>query len=102
MLNLVEREREREEDNDQPKLSSFITKPKEKKYASNNRRQNEITDALLMFIAGNLQPLSVVDNSDFHDLIALLDPKYTIPSRKQLTSKYLHQKSVDVHEQVLQ
>lgn len=39
-------------------MSEFVTK--KGKYSNSDPRQNQLTDALLKFIAGNLLPLSVV------------------------------------------
>jgi hypothetical protein len=51
-----------------------------------------ITDALVMFIAKNLMPLSIVDSHYFCAFIEAIDPKYKIPSRKHLQSTLLHER----------
>lgn len=63
------------------------------KYPAHHPNQKSITDALVMFIAGDLMPLSVVDSVKFRELVEKLDPKYTVPSRKHLSTKLLFNKS---------
>lgn len=54
------------------------------------------TDALIMFIAGDILPLSLVDSQNFRNFVEKLDPKYQIPSRKHLSTKVLNEKSSEV------
>ena len=72
-----------------------------KKYPPHDARQHEITDELVSFIAGDLIPLSIVENPRFRNLIFKLDPQYQIPSRKHLSTKLLTEKSIEIHEQLM-
>ncbi|VDI47048.1 Hypothetical predicted protein [Mytilus galloprovincialis] len=56
----------------------------------------EMTNALIMFIAGDLLPLSIVESEEFKNLMEKADTKYQVPSRKHLSSKLLHEKSVEI------
>ena len=62
----------------QTTLDSMVSNPK--KYALADYQQVQITDALVSFIAGNLLPLSTVENPHFHDLINVSNPKYQVPT----------------------
>lgn len=47
-------------------------------------RKQELDEALVNVIVKDLQPFSIVDDSGFKDFVALLDPTYTLPSRRAL------------------
>ena len=78
----------------QQSISTFLQA--KKKYAVDDPRQKKITEALLMFITNDLMPLSVVDSVNFQALLEELNPQYSLPNRKHLTIKLLHQKSMDI------
>ncbi|KAJ8309282.1 hypothetical protein KUTeg_014156 [Tegillarca granosa] len=84
---------------EQPKMSEFMKK--KVKYASTDRRQIQLTDALIKFIAGDLLPLSIVENEDFRNLMETADPKYQMPSRKYLSSKLLLENSTEVRNNIM-
>ena len=52
---------------------------------------NRFTDAVCYFIAKDLQPLDTVDDKGFCHLLRTIEPRYELPSRKALTTKYLPQ-----------
>ncbi|VDI46437.1 Hypothetical predicted protein [Mytilus galloprovincialis] len=54
------------------------------------------TDALIMFIAGDILPLSIVDSPTFRHFVEKLDPKYQVPCRKHLSTKLLVEKASEV------
>ena len=68
----------------------------ESKYSSTDRRQVQITDALVLYIASDLVPLSVVESEYFSNLMKILDSRYQLPSRKHLSTKHLEEKSTSV------
>ena len=68
----------------------------ESKYSSTDRRQVQITDALVLYIASDLVPLSVVESEYFSNLMKILDSRYQLPSRKHLSTKRLEEKSTSV------
>ena len=52
-------------------------------------KQKELTDAVVSFVASDLQPLSVVESPAFRKLLEKAEPRYTMPSRKHLSSKLI-------------
>ena len=66
------------------------------KYSQIDPKQIQLIDALVLFIAGDLMPLSVVDSTHFRNLCEQLDPRFQMPSRKYLPSKLLHEKSSEI------
>ena len=82
----------------QPTISSFTKEIA--KYSSNDSHQLDITNALIFFIAGDLMALSVVDSDFFRNFVGKLDPTYQIPSRRQLSSKLIHDKAEEVKTNV--
>ena len=78
----------------QPTISSFTKE--NAKYSSNDSHQLDITNALILFIAGDLMLLSVVDSNYFRNFVGKLDSKYQIPSRRHLSSKLIHDKAEEV------
>ena len=82
----------------QPSMTDFIRPAS--KYSSTDHRQVEITDALVLYIAGDLVPLSVVESHYFSNLLKRLDPRYQLPSRKHLSTKFLEEKSSSIQNDV--
>ena len=52
-------------------------------------RAKAISGAILQFIVKDLRPFSVVQNSGFQNLLHVLEPRYTIPSRQHFSYKAL-------------
>ena len=78
----------------QSSIDDYVeTKPK---YSQNDQRQIQLTDALVLFIAGDLMPLSVVESTNFRNLCEQLNPRFQVPSRSHLTKKLLHEKSSEI------
>ena len=71
------------------------------KLPSNSTRANAITSALV-FIAADMRPYSVVENSGFRHLISILEPRYKIPSRTHLTATVIPSMYNDVKEKVIE
>ena len=70
----------------------------QKSYDAKHPKQKQVTDALVDFIAEDLMPLHLVDSPRFQKLLKSLDPQYSLPSRKHLsttllTKKYDHLKA---------
>ena len=55
------------------------------KLAPTSQRAQSITRSIGKFIALDMRPYSVVENKGFKDLLHVLEPKYTIPSRPHIT-----------------
>ena len=64
-----------------------------KTYSPSDFRQEQITNAIVIFIAGDMLPLSIVESEHLRNSIKTVDPKYQIPSHKQVSSKLLHETS---------
>lgn len=47
-------------------------------------RKQELDEALVNMVVKDSQPFSIVDDTSFKEFVALLDPTYTVPSRKTL------------------
>lgn len=84
----------------QSSITNFAKSSSVTKYSASDPTQKQITNALMLFIAGNLTPLSVVENPDFKNLIESLNPKYQLPSRKHLSTNILQQKSSEIQSDI--
>ena len=51
-------------------------------YGTQSRRHIEITSAVTNFVVKSMQPLSVVEDKSFQQLLKTVDPRYKIPGRK--------------------
>ncbi|CAG2219455.1 DALR anticodon-binding domain-containing protein 3 [Mytilus edulis] len=60
----------------QPTLTQCIKKSV--KYSPSDPKQLEMTNALIMFIAGDLLPLSIVESEEFKNLMEKADTKYQL------------------------
>lgn len=54
------------------------------KLPASSQRAQKITEAVSVFICKDIRPYSVVENDDFRSLIKTLEPRYVLPTRKQL------------------
>lgn len=61
---------------------------------------NEINKALIKMIVFDYQPLSIVENAGFLEYTKKLQPLYSAPSRKQLTTKLLPQEYDIIHSKL--
>ena len=59
------------------------------KLPHSSSRAKAISGAILQFIVKDLRPFSVVQNSGFQNLLHVLEPRYTIPSRQHFSDKAL-------------
>ena len=59
------------------------------KLPNSSSREKAISGAILQFTVKDLRPLSVVQNSGFQNLLHVLEPRYTIPSRQHFSDKAL-------------
>lgn len=66
-----------------------------------NKRQQELTAAVLGLICEGLYPVSIVDEPTFRALLKTADPRYELPSRKFLCSKAIPEKYGAVRVAVL-
>jgi hypothetical protein len=60
-------------------------------YSSSSVKLKAFFVALALYIARNMQPLSLTENPHFADLIRHIDPRLTLPSRGTMTHSILPQ-----------
>jgi len=60
-------------------LSAFGVGPQR---PCNDSRQEKITSLLVKCLVANMLPLSLVDNAEFRELLAFMEPNYTVPCRQ--------------------
>ncbi|XP_047500826.1 uncharacterized protein LOC125046871 [Penaeus chinensis] len=82
----------------QSTLDGFVKHPK--KYSPHDVRQNQLNNALVLFVANDLVPFSAVESFKFpwSDATMMLsaDPRHQIPTRKHLVNKLLQDKFTEV------
>ncbi|XP_052806593.1 E3 SUMO-protein ligase ZBED1-like [Mya arenaria] len=69
-------------------------------YPQKSERSTEITQAVAKFIAGDLQPLSVVGKAYFKNILSVMDPKYELPSRRYFTMNVIPEMYTSVRTNV--
>lgn len=79
-------------------ITDFGVSCSKKKWSNCDPRQKEMDKLLLCFIAGSLQPLSRVEDPNFQTLLNKAQPCYSIPSRKELSSKLLPSQTQQLQE----
>ena len=72
---------------EQQSMSLFVQPLK--KHDANHPKQKWGPEALLDFVTEDLMPLHLVESQQFHKLLSLLDPQYTLQSRKHLSKTLL-------------
>ena len=75
------------EQQQQPKLKQFIANNSQLNTTS--KRYQDITKKNVKMLVIDLQPLSVVTDKGFRELLNFTEPRYTIPSRKTFRNKIL-------------
>ena len=80
-------------------MSTYMGKEKETK-KTKFPKYGTITDALLLNIAGDLAPLSVLDSPYLRNMMKKAKPRYQVPSRKPLSSKLLNEKAEEIRNEV--
>ena len=56
-----------------------------KKYKSDQPKQKQCRNLLIQWIVKSIQPFCIVEDQKFRELISLLDPQITVPSRRTVT-----------------
>ncbi|XP_040209394.1 E3 SUMO-protein ligase ZBED1-like [Rana temporaria] len=70
---------------DQPKIDAML----QSTFPPNSEKVKRITKAVAAFIAKDLRPYSVVENSGFRYLLKTIEPRYKIPSRSHFTENVI-------------
>lgn len=84
----------------QPTLQDVVTKRDGYKEGGHKKRQ--LDEQVMGMIVSDLQQLSVVEDKGFRRLVHGLDPRYGLPSRRELTRKHLPEMYNDTVKQDLQ
>lgn len=71
----------------QPSLKDVLIK--KQKFGSQHPRAREITNAVCEMICVDAQPFSMVADRGFLHLMEILEPRYSLPSRKHITTSVL-------------
>ena len=82
----------RDSSSEQTSLTTFFEAGAGAKYGKNNKRQKLGTDALVSLIAKDMLSLSLVESLAFKKFVHTLDPRFTLPSCKHLSTKLLTEK----------
>ena len=85
--------------NTQPTLQAVLDK-KTDKYPKDSTRKRQLDDALVTFVAQDLQPLSVVNDAGFVKFCETLDKRFQVPSRMHLREVLLPKKFQKVQQRV--
>ena len=80
------------------KLQNYFAPP----YTASSQRAKSITAAVAQFIVKDLRPFNIVENLGFQNMIAVLDPRYNIPSRPHFSGKVIPELYEKVSSQVRQ
>ena len=78
----------------QPTVEAFVARPVVK-MAKSSKRAQVLTRGIAEFVAKDLRPIGVVEGEGFQRLIQMLEPAYTVPSRKTISKelKVMQEKS---------
>lgn len=71
----------------QPTLKDVFSK--REVYKDGGHKKQQLDDLVVKMIVKDMQPLSVVEDEGFRELVAGLDPRYTLPSRRDLVRTHL-------------
>lgn len=69
-------------------------------YGNSDPRKKLLDKMLVQFISFDFQPLSVVDDPGFNQLMYAMDPRYALPSRNTLRNRLIPEYFDEVQEQV--
>lgn len=78
----------------QTRIESFITKP------VSVLKSKQIDEQLAIMIAKEFQPYSIVEDTEFKQFVNILNPGYTLPSRKTISNSIIPQLYATTKEKV--
>lgn len=78
----------------QPSIKDYTVRPLPP------NKKNKIDQQLLLMIAKEYHPLSLVNDEEFKKFVSLLNPSYTLPTRKTLSESLLPQLYMQLKERV--
>jgi hypothetical protein len=68
-------------------MTSTSTSVGSETYANTHPRQKAITDGLVKMIADSMLPFQFAESKGFKQFMAIVEPKYNVPSRRTVTRK---------------
>ena len=71
-----------------------------KPYPRDSARKRELDQLVLRMVTRDLQPISVVENEGFRDVMKNMNPKYELPNRKKLANELLVARYKEVKAQL--
>ena len=91
---ICEQQRQENEENNNKRCKPLSIQPtlqatidKSQKYTANCQRQKRLDEALVEMVAIDMQPSTLVEDKGLNKFVSLLDPKYQLPSRRNLMQK---------------
>ena len=78
-----------EEIQPQQMLLPYTSNSLKKWNSTDSGKQKELTDAIVTFVAQDLQPLAIVESPAFRRVLEMAEPRYTMPSRKHLSNQLI-------------
>jgi ATPase subunit of ABC transporter with duplicated ATPase domains len=69
-------------------------------FSNDHPKQQSMTKKIAKMICCDLQPVSVVENSRFRELLPVAEPRYVIPSRKTITDEIIPQLYEETRKQI--
>lgn len=69
-------------------------------FSTDHPKQQPMTKKIAKMICCDLQPLSVVENTGFRELLRVAEPRYVIPSRKAITDEIIPQLYEETRKQI--
>ena len=82
----------------QPSISTVFAS--KEKYSSSSKRAEIITSTITDFLIQDMRPFHTIETTWFRRMVNTLDPKYTVPSRKQFSSIIIPKRYNELKETV--
>ena len=83
----------------QPSLTECLSRSKP--YDASSKRAKDITHAVTVYLAKDMQPFYTVEREGFRQLLKVLDPKYQLPSRRHFVDVQLPRLFSEIRDKVL-
>ena len=84
----------------QPKIASLFAAPAGSNIPLTKAREEQITWAIGEYIVDGLLPISTVETSHFKKFMAVMEPRYTVPTRRTLKSKVMDKMEVQLTSEI--
>ena len=84
----------------QPKIVSLFAAPAGSNIPLTKAREEQITWAIGEYIVDGLLPISTVETSHFKKFMAVMEPRYTVPTRRTFKSKVMDKMEVQITSEI--